>query len=88
MMATAFDDDLKPTAVLAGQCSLVRLRRLFLRPDLPSPRSRARVASNSPPLRRDRSHAQPPLGGEHGEDPQFDATRARFQARGHEEAQR
>ena len=23
-------------------------------------------------LRRDRSHAQPPLGGEHGEDPQFD----------------
>jgi hypothetical protein len=31
-------------------------------------------------LRRDRSHAQPPLGGEHGEDPRFATARPRRHA--------
>ena len=31
-------------------------------------------------MRRDRSHAQPPLGGEHGEDPRFATDRARRHA--------
>src|SRR5271165_6920294 len=56
----------------AGRCFLVRSRCLFLRPDLPLPgQPRARPVKFDA-QRRDRSHAQPPLGGEHGEDPQFD----------------
>src|SRR5208283_562526 len=58
--------------ILADLCSWVRSKRLFLRPDLPCHRqsraSRVKFAAQ----RRDRSHAQPPLGGEHGEDPRFD----------------
>src|SRR5208337_4055274 len=58
--------------ILADLCSLVRSKRRFLRPDLPCHRqsraSRVKFAAQ----RRDRSHAQPPLGGEHGEDPRFD----------------
>jgi hypothetical protein len=45
----------------------------------PVPSSRPGISSAVAPqpgqirrLRRDRSHAQPPLGGKHGEDPQFD----------------
>jgi hypothetical protein len=49
------------------------IKHLFLRPDLPSPRQARASRVKSAALRRDRSHAQPPLGGEHGEDPRFDA---------------
>jgi hypothetical protein len=37
--------------------------------------------------RRDRSHAQPPLGGEHGEDPQFDRAEHNAKLRHRREAQ-
>ena len=59
--------------MLANRCSLVRSKHLFLRPDLPSPRQARASRVKSAAQRRDRSHAQPPLGGEHGEDPRFDA---------------
>jgi hypothetical protein len=59
--------------VLDNRCSLVRSKHLFLRPDLPSLRQARASRVKSAAQRRDRSHAQPPLGGEHGEDPRFDA---------------
>jgi hypothetical protein len=58
---------------LADPCSLVRSKHLFLRPDLPFLRQSRASRVKSAAQRRDRSHAQPPLGGEHGEDPRFDA---------------
>ena len=59
--------------VLDNRGSLVRSKHLFLRPDLPSLRQARASRVKSAAQRRDRSHAQPPLGGEHGEDPRFDA---------------
>ena len=58
--------------MLADPCSLVRSRATVppSRPGIPSGIARRRGQIRR--LRRDRSHAQPPLGGEHGEDPQFD----------------
>ena len=51
---------------------MFRLRSLFLRPDQTCPgRSCARQVKFAAEW-RDWSNAQPALGGEHGEDPQFD----------------
>ena len=47
-------------------------KRVFLRPDLPFLGQSGAGPVKFVAQRRDRSHAQPPLGGEHGEDPQFD----------------
>src|SRR5208282_491200 len=58
--------------MLADPCSLVRSKRLFLRPDLPLYRQ-----SRAGPVKFAAQRAGPepraaPAWGEHGEDPQFD----------------
>ena len=62
----------KPVLLL-DRCSFVRSKRLFLRPGLSSLTASMAGGVKSAASRRDRSHAQPPLGGEPGEDPRFDA---------------
>jgi hypothetical protein len=48
------------------------IKHLFLRPDLAIHRQSRASRVKSAATRRDHSHAQPALAGEHGEDPRFD----------------
>ena len=61
----------------AGDCSLVRLKRLFLRPDLRLSWRRARRAVSNPPSSAGPEPRAAAVWGEHGEDPRFAAARAR-----------
>lgn len=66
--------------MLAVGCSLVRSKRLFLRPDLASSRRRGWAVSNPPSSAGPEPRAAPRLGGEHGEDRRFATARARRHA--------